>query len=254
MSCNGSQFTKYGTGGKDIGIRARAEVPNQPPTAIIDSISPDPAEQTLDTVSFVGHGTDTDGTVVAYSWHSSIDGLLSTALSFTKPASELSVGTHTISFKVQDDNGAWSTEDTTNLTISPHEVFDTCAGGYPSIAGTHNGTITPNKTINVSEMYTYPCTGTGGHSEYVALYHSNGTKLVEGHWNGYTEDWHNITFSASFTLEAGKTYNYTIRTGSYPQIIHATSKEVTGGTITCTEFVDVNGKVSEDWIPAIRLE
>jgi hypothetical protein len=27
-----------------------------------------------------------------------------------------------------------------------------------------------------------------------------------------------------------------------------------GGAITCTEFVDVNGKRHEGWIPAIRLE
>ena len=43
-------------------------------------------------------------------------------------------------------------------------------------------------------------------------------------------------------------------TGSYPQIIHAKSKDVTGGTITCTEFVDDNEKTYTDWIPAIRLE
>ena len=48
-------------------------------------------------------------------------------------------------------------------------------------------------------------------------------------------------------------YNYTIRTGSYSQIIHEPSKNVTGGTITCTSFVDANGKMYTDWIPAIRL-
>jgi len=48
-------------------------------------------------------------------------------------------------------------------------------------------------------------------------------------------------------------YNYTIITGSYPQIIHARSKDVTGGVINCTEFIDANGKKYEDWIPAIKL-
>ncbi len=52
---------------------------------------------------------------------------------------------------------------------------------------------------------------------------------------------------------ASYTYNYTIRTGSYPQIIHAESEDVTGGRITCMEFVDINGKRHEGWIPAIRL-
>nr|MDO8082658.1 C39 family peptidase [Candidatus Freyarchaeota archaeon] len=92
---------------------------NQPPTAIIDYITPNPAVQGKDTVTFAGRGTDSDGSVVAYSWRSSIDGQLSTSASFTKPASGLSVGTHTIYFKVQDDDGAWSTEVTAYLTINP---------------------------------------------------------------------------------------------------------------------------------------
>jgi hypothetical protein len=40
---------------------------------------------------------------------------------------------------------------------------------------------------------------------------------------------------------------------AYPQIIHADSKDVTGGRITCEEFVDLNGKRHEGWIPAIWL-
>jgi hypothetical protein len=90
---------------------------NRPPAAIIDSITPDITEQGKDTISFSGHGTDTDGSVVAYNWRSNMDGQLSTASSFSKPASELSVGTHVIYFKVQDDNGAWSIEETESLTI-----------------------------------------------------------------------------------------------------------------------------------------
>ena len=252
-STAGTQFTKPSDGNVDIGIRARAEVPNQPPTASIDSITPDPAEQAVDTVSFVGHGTDTDGTVVAYNWSSSIDGPLSTAPSFTKQASELSVGTHTISFKVQDDNGVWSTEDTKNLTINQHEVFNTCAGGYPSISGTHTGKITPSQDISVNKLYTYPCTGTGGHTESIELEDENGVLVASGTWSGYQDDYHNITITPSVTLLKDYEYNYTIVTGSYPQVIHESSKEVTGGTITCTSFVDANGKEYTDWIPAIKF-
>jgi hypothetical protein len=72
-------------------------------------------------------------------------------------------------------------------------------------------------------------------------------------WNGYTGDWHNLSFNRSFTLYAHQTYNYTIRTGSYPQIIHEPSWNATGGVITCAEFVDSNGKRYEGGIPAIRL-
>jgi len=130
------------------------------------------------------------------------------------------------------------------------DLFDTETGTYPSISGTHTGTITPDSDITVNNLYTYPCTGTGGHTEYVHIY---GTGIDESaSWTGYSGDWHNISFS-EITLEAGKIYNYEIRTGSYPQIIHATSKSVTGGTINCTSFVDANGKTYNDWIPGIRL-
>jgi hypothetical protein len=47
--------------------------------------------------------------------------------------------------------------------------FDTGTGTYPSISGTHNGTITPKQTITVNLLYTYPCTGTGGHTEYAKI-------------------------------------------------------------------------------------
>jgi len=138
------------------------------------------------------------------------------------------------------------------VAIAAPQIFDTGTGDYPSISGTHNGTITPFLDINVTKMYTYLCPGTGGHTEYVKIWNTTGWN-VSAAWNGYTSDWHNITFNNSFTLYAGTTYNYTIRTGSYPQIIHAEIKDVAGGRITCEEFVDVNGQRHEGWIPAIRL-
>ena len=137
-----------------------------------------------------------------------------------------------------------------------YDVFDTCPGSYPSIPGTHHGTITPNVTVhNVSKLYTYPCPGTSGHAEYVAFYHSNETIITEGRWNGYESDWHNISFQA-FTMHKNQTYYYKIKTGSYPQIHHTDELEAEEGmgTINCTSFVDANGKSHNNWIPAIRLE
>ena len=131
-------------------------------------------------------------------------------------------------------------------------VFDTGEGTYPSIFGTHEGTIIPSKDIPVHKMYTYPCIGTGGHSEYVKIWNAT-WEGVEAHWNGYTGDWHNVVFDEPFTLKSGVIYNYTIKTGSYPQIIHEHEFSATGGTITCTKFVDANGREYTDRIPAIKL-
>jgi hypothetical protein len=130
--------------------------------------------------------------------------------------------------------------------------FDTGGGTYSSISGTHTGTIKPTGGIAVQNMYTYPCLGTGGHSEYVRFWNASGT-IAEGNWTGYEGDLHNIFFDNSFIMKANETYNYTIRTGSYPQIIHTLRANVTGGTITCEKFVDVNGKSYNSCIPAIKL-
>jgi len=96
-------------------IRNLPESLNQPPIAYMDSISPTKASFG-EMVTFEGHGTDPNGTVVAYRWRSSLDGDLSTRASFQ--TSSLSPGVHTIYFKVQDNNGAWSAETAwSNVTI-----------------------------------------------------------------------------------------------------------------------------------------
>ena len=138
----------------------------------------------------------------------------------------------------------------------PEVIFDTGnpANPYPSIFGTHNGTIKPNQTITVQKLYTYPCAGTGGHTEYTRIWNNSGLNAT-ANWSGYTGDWHTITFNETFVLYKNKTYNYTLRTGSYPQIIHAKSKDAIAGagTINCTKFIDANGKIYNNWIPAIKL-
>ncbi len=80
---------------------------NSAPDAYIDAVAPGHAIPG-ETVTFTGHGTDTDGMVVAWRWRSDIDGDLSTLAEFE--TSSLSQGEHDIYFKVQDNNGAWSSE------------------------------------------------------------------------------------------------------------------------------------------------
>ena len=89
---------------------------NLPPTAVIDSISPNPATEGQ-TVEFNGGGSsDIDGTIVDYHWSSSIDGDLGDSASFS--SSDLSTGSHTIVLEVQDDDGAWSDPVSRTLTIT----------------------------------------------------------------------------------------------------------------------------------------
>jgi len=168
--------------------------------------------------------------------------------------SQSNVTNHTITQQEIDNGGLFDFN--ISLIAKPgSDIFDTNASDnpYPSIMGVHNGTIKSNRTITVNRIYTYACPGTGGHTEYVKIWGKDVDEYVT--WDGYQGDWHNLSFNTNFTLEPEVEYNYTLRTGSYPQIIHAHSEEynVTGGKIRCDEFRDANGKVHENWIPAFRL-
>ena len=123
-------------------------------------------------------------------------------------------------------------------------TFDTgsSANPYPSIFGTHNGTIKPNHTVIATKLYTYSCIGTGGHTEYAEI--RNATWNATATWEGYVGEWHNISFDKTVVLLTNETYNYTIRTGSYPQIIHERNYTTLDGSfINCTKFTDANGRV-----------
>jgi len=146
----------------------------EPPTAYIDSITPKTVNEG-DEVSFEGHGDDTDGSVVAYNWRSSIDGQLSTAASFK--TTSLSVGSHTIYFKVQDNDGLWSSEVHGSVTVVKK-------GGNlpPDTPGAPDG---PAKG-HVNESYTYSARtedGNGDQIQYMFDWgdgtYSNWTELVD---------------------------------------------------------------------------
>jgi plastocyanin len=135
-------------------VKIIVQRPNQLPTAYIDSVSPNPAYKGQ-TVSFSGHGSDPDGTIVGYEWRSSIDGFLSSSASFS--TSKLSVGTHTIYFKVKDNAGAWSPEVTVILRILD---FDFTVAVSP-----YSRTV----TIGTSTYYTVTTFLVSGSSRPVSL-------------------------------------------------------------------------------------
>ncbi len=114
---------------------------NQKPIAVISSINP---QQTTygDSVYFSGYGIDIDGTIAGYKWTSDINEVISAEQNFEK--SDLSIGIHTISFHVMDNNGEWSDADTVTLVISS----SSSSGNNPPIAdpgGSYKGQV--NKTI-----------------------------------------------------------------------------------------------------------
>lgn len=190
-------------------------------------------------------------TIASYGWNFG-DGAIGTAKIVAHSYS--SAGNYSVTLTVTDKADLTnSTSKTVSVNpVSENAVFDTKPGSYPCISGTHKGTITPNQTLTVQKLYTYPCAGTDGHTKYIRVYNSTGT-LSEGHWRGYCEEGNNLSLSTEITLLKDHEYNYTIVTGSYPQIHHTARLEIAAGVITCSEFIDINGVRYNDWIPAILL-
>ena len=94
--------------------------PNAKPQATISTILRKGTEGEV--LTFQGTGFDSDGDVIAFQWESALDGPFSS--SPTVNYDGLSVGNHTITFSVQDDDGVWSDPDTMELSITAAEEPD----------------------------------------------------------------------------------------------------------------------------------
>ena len=106
------------------------------PRAQIHSISPGSASEG-ESITFEGYATD-DGSIERYLWRSSLNGEIYNGTESTISLSNLSVGEHTIYFRVQDDLGTWSEEVTSIVTIRANLIITITD---PSIGETVNGTI-----------------------------------------------------------------------------------------------------------------
>ena len=87
------------------------------PMASIDSVPPNPGYEG-ESILFQGHGTD-DGSIKTFLWYSDRDGELSSSDEFS--ISTLTVGVHQISFRVEDNYGIWSDEESILVIINPDE-------------------------------------------------------------------------------------------------------------------------------------
>jgi WD40 repeat protein len=103
------------------------QLDNQAPVAVIEFVSPTTAlPGTLITIN--GSASDSDGFVVDFMWNSSIDGYLSNLSNFT--ISNLTTGYHTITLKVKDNEGRWSSTKAVNIGVGdfPEATIDSISG------------------------------------------------------------------------------------------------------------------------------
>jgi len=163
-------------------------VVNGIPKAIIVSITPGTATKG-DTVTFNGGFLDHENNILVYEWVSDIDGLLNTRKDFT--TTELSLGTHMISFRVMDHAKVWS-----QWAVSTVHV-----NGRPS------GWIVPSEPVLVNEGETLRLTGgfkdpEGDVRGYEWISDIDGT--VGTAWNLTTSQLSNGTHSISFRVIDGQ--------------------------------------------------
>jgi hypothetical protein len=166
--------------------------PNVAPVAAIATPADASVYTSDDTVSFDAAGsTDYDGVLVSYQWSSNLDGALSTESSFD--TSGLSVGTHTITLTVTDDDGATASAQATVRINSPptaqvvfpidgsvysqNDVIDFEATGIDT-DGTivsYSWTSSINGALSSSNSFSATGLGTGTHTITVTVTDNDGT-------------------------------------------------------------------------------
>ena len=226
------------------------------PVAYIDYITPNPASAGED-VAFSGHGEDPDGSIIGYSWASDIDGPISDLSSFT--TSSLTEGTHTISFKVQDDEGIWSEAVTQDLVVGaiPTEIIidnrdaETSQTGTWGVSGatdpygedsvwnrdgaTFTWHFTPLQSGNYEVSMWWTEWSSRSTSVPVDIEHSGGTTTVYINQQQNGGQWNSLD---DYLFESGSSYNVTITAQS-------------SSSSTCADAVKFNFIQSNDSPTAI---
>lgn len=118
-------------------------------TAVIDAISPNPANET-DIITFKGHGSGgTTGQAFSYNWSFS-GGQIGNLAEFKR---KMPAGEHIIYFSVQDSDGTWSSIASRKLTVLS-----------PSSGGSQQNTSQPSQPSNNSQ-YDIPIPTSTGSSD-----------------------------------------------------------------------------------------
>ena len=103
-------------GASDPNVVLGANLNIEKPIAFIENVytSASYDAQSTEPLLLTGNASARSGSnIVAYEWRSNLDGLLSTQITATVSVTQLAVGLHVISFRVQDSDGNWSDAITT---------------------------------------------------------------------------------------------------------------------------------------------
>jgi hypothetical protein len=134
------------------------DTPNQAPTA---NAGADAAGVVNTAIPLTGSGTDTDGTIVSYSWTDASGAVLATTASFNYTPT--SVGAKTLTLTVKDNDDATAT-DTVKITVSdtPNQVPTANAGADASVVVNTAITLTGSGTDTDGSIASYSWTDASG--------------------------------------------------------------------------------------------
>ena len=209
-------------------VRLVAGVPNQAPVATITSPASNVTVNPGGSVSFSGTGTDSDGSISAYSWAfpGGVPGSSSVAtpgnVSYSTP------GSYVASFTVTDDKGISSQPATRTITVSDFTLSATPASQavMPGQGATYTATVTP--VSGFTGTVTFAVTG-----------------LPSGAGATFTPS--SVTGSGSTSLQI--TTSGATPPGSYPLVVRGTSGPVTR---TANVTLTVNGDFTISASPSSR--
>ena len=219
------------------------------PAAVVDSINPNPEAIEGDVISFSGHGEDSDGSIVAYDWNSNIDGFLSNSSSLS--TSSLSAGTHTISFKVKDNDDAWSEQVETLLTItSPSPPAIAFSPENFNFAAAEGGSDPADQTLGIYNS--------GDGTLNWSISDDAGWLSLTPTSGSSTGDTDSIALSVDTTGLSANTYTATIiitapGAANSPQTMHVTLTVKPGGVVTVDKQVQASSDDCYTFTTRMRL-
>ena len=172
-----------------LALYYESQLDNQAPIAVINSITPTTALPGS-SITMNGSAFDSDGEIVTYLWHSSIDGDLSSNKIFT--TSGLSMGLHVITFSAQDNEGRWSK----NISA------DVGVGDFPEAEIVSVSDCDFSSICLISEGLTITFEGTAASTA------SNDTEIIGYQW--YSSIDGELSSQASFTTSSLSLGTHTI--------------------------------------------
>jgi hypothetical protein len=176
--------------------------PNQPPVATIDSPTGNVTVNPGGSVSFAGHGNDSDGTISSYAWTFPGGTPASSSLQNPGAVSYATPGSYAATLTVTDNRGATSAPATRTITVSDFTLTATPSSRTVLPGGSTTYTVTVN-----------PVNGFTGTVNF------NVTGLPSGATGTFNPT--SVTTSGSTTLTV--TTTGATAPGSYPLTIHGTS-------------------------------